>query len=227
MTTSTPQQQAEETIRLMHPLARLQPELEKPFGPDQEKTLPGPRGMILTYIDARDVAERLDQVVGPHNWSARYESIGPLNEHGVQCHLTVLDVTKAGLGYPNGQDEEGEPLKAAESDALKRAAVAFGIGRYLYRLNKSSRRDPDDGSDQIDRQGDSKVFRGGAEASDAQLKLINQRAYRLKIKIDVADLSKSEASDLLDDLTANQIPNNPRVSRADGMADPRDDGMPF
>src|SRR5690606_5926758 len=32
------------------------------------------------------------------------------------------------------QKDQGDRRKAAVSDALKRAAVKFGIGRYLYRL---------------------------------------------------------------------------------------------
>ncbi len=47
----------------------------------------------------------------------------------VKCRLTVLEVTKEDVG-------EGDSLKAAFSDALKRAAVKFGVGRYLYRLEK-------------------------------------------------------------------------------------------
>jgi len=38
------------------------------------------------------------------------------------------------VGSPSEQPDGGDRLKAAFSDALKRAAVKFGIGRYLYRL---------------------------------------------------------------------------------------------
>jgi hypothetical protein len=38
------------------------------------------------------------------------------------------------VGGPSEQPDGGDRLKAAFSDALKRAAVKFGIGRYLYRL---------------------------------------------------------------------------------------------
>ena len=38
------------------------------------------------------------------------------------------------VGAPSEQPDGGDRLKAAFSDALKRAAVKFGIGRYLYRL---------------------------------------------------------------------------------------------
>jgi hypothetical protein len=32
------------------------------------------------------------------------------------------------------QPDDGDKLKAVSSDALKRAAIKLGIGRYLYRL---------------------------------------------------------------------------------------------
>ncbi|MCL5459829.1 Rad52/Rad22 family DNA repair protein, partial [Loigolactobacillus coryniformis] len=43
-------------------------------------------------------------------------------------------MTKTDVGSPSEQPDGGDRLKAAFSDALKRAAVKFGIGRYLYRL---------------------------------------------------------------------------------------------
>ena len=43
-------------------------------------------------------------------------------------------ITKSDVGGPSEQPDEGDRRKAAFSDALKRAAVKFGIGRYLYRL---------------------------------------------------------------------------------------------
>jgi hypothetical protein len=49
---------------------------------------------------------------------------------GIRCHLTVLGVTKSDVGVPSF----AEQLKGAYSDALKRAAVKFGIGEYFYRL---------------------------------------------------------------------------------------------
>lgn len=87
--------------------------------------------MALAYIDARDVMERLDAVCGPANWQDRYEF------HGARtvCYLSIrIDgewITKAdGAG-----DSDVEAEKGAISDALKRAAVKWGIGRYLYALD--------------------------------------------------------------------------------------------
>ena len=51
----------------------------------------------------------------------------------VECTLTVCGVSKTDVGTSG---ESADAAKAAYSDALKRAAVKFGIGRYLYALPK-------------------------------------------------------------------------------------------
>jgi hypothetical protein len=98
----------------------------------------GTKGQLLAYIDARDVMDRFDEVVGPLNWTDTYRVIDRAH-HAVECTLTVTDCeaynTHSDVGYPNSDSPgEPEPLKAAYSDALKRAAVKFGIGRFLYDL---------------------------------------------------------------------------------------------
>ena len=91
---------------------------------------PGRGGQSFSYITARQVQDRLDSVIGPGNWSTAYRL---LDGNAVECTLTVFGVSKADVGYPNnpGKPEE-EPLKSAYSDAFKRAAVAWGVGRFLY-----------------------------------------------------------------------------------------------
>lgn len=87
-------------------------------------------GLALAYLTARHVMDRLDDVCGSENWQDRYEF------HGARtiCYLSIRIndewVTKAdGAG-----DSDVEAEKGAISDALKRAAVKWGIGRYLYDL---------------------------------------------------------------------------------------------
>jgi hypothetical protein len=89
---------------------------------NKEKT----RAQALAYIDARDVMERLDMVVTPAGWSDSYQIVRqtPAGVE-VECALTIGEITKRDVGT-------GEDCKAAYSDAFKRAAVKFGIGRYLY-----------------------------------------------------------------------------------------------
>lgn len=107
------------------------PDLLAEFPADEIGHRPGGRGMTFSYIEARQVMDRLDQTVGPDNWGDDYEPFGDPAKGAVKCTLTVCGVTKRGIGYPNS-DGDQEPYKSAESDALKRAAVKVGIGRFLY-----------------------------------------------------------------------------------------------
>lgn len=95
------------------------------------------KAWTVPYLDARDVAERLDDVVGQPQWNDQYEVIG---NGSMQCFLTIYDEdfpngkqTKAGIGGPGNSDN---PAKAAESDSLKRAGLKWGIARYIYRSNR-------------------------------------------------------------------------------------------
>jgi hypothetical protein len=100
------------------------------------KALTGSRAMALAYVDARTVIERLDDVLGIDGWEDAYEC---QPDGSVVCTLTVKVgkyVAKMDVGAPSDQPDEGDRKKAAFSDALKRAAVKFGIGRYLYRLGR-------------------------------------------------------------------------------------------
>tara|TARA_Y100000401_G_scaffold104601_2_gene96550 strand:+ start:1865 stop:2572 length:708 start_codon:yes stop_codon:yes gene_type:complete len=89
------------------------------------------KGLALAYLDARAVMDRLDCVVGQPNWQATYSHAA----NKTVCELSIRCgddwITKAnGAG---DSDIEGE--KGALSDAFKRAAVLWGIGRYLYNLD--------------------------------------------------------------------------------------------
>ncbi len=113
--------------------------LSAPFDPADVKFKPqavkGNRALAIAYADVRAVMDRLDDVVGPGNWQDDYEV---LPDNSVVCRLRVRLggrwVRKTDVGSPSEQPDSGDRLKAAFSDALKRAAVKFGIGRYLYRL---------------------------------------------------------------------------------------------
>ena len=100
--------------------------LRRPFTPAAVKwkvqSEMGSRGLIVGYIDARLVIERLNLVVGDA-WTAEYEPIGRTH---MWCHLTVFGTTRRDVGEGQG--------KALVSDALKRAAVHFGVGVSLYAI---------------------------------------------------------------------------------------------
>lgn len=113
--------------------------LAEPFDPKdigwKPQTVKGARALAVAFIDARNVMDRLDEVVGPFGWRDAYRVLADGN---VECTLELrLDgqwVPKVDVGGESDQKDEGDKRKAAYSDALKRAAVKWGIGRYLYSL---------------------------------------------------------------------------------------------
>src|SRR6185437_15460254 len=113
--------------------------LAAPFDPREVRFKPavvsGNRAMALAYVDARVIEDRLDDVLGVTGWQDEYEC---LPDGSVVCRLRLRLgdewITKMDVGGQSEQPDEGDRRKAAFSDALKRAAVKFGIGRYLYRL---------------------------------------------------------------------------------------------
>lgn len=88
------------------------------------------KGMALAYIDARTAMDRLDSICGPGCWQCTYTPAGTIMICNIGVFVEGQWVWKAdGAG---ATDFEGE--KGAMSDAFKRAAVRWGIGRYLYDL---------------------------------------------------------------------------------------------
>ena len=78
---------------------------------------------MLVYIDSRDVQDRLDEVCAGL-WSCDFKEVNGR----IVCNLTIGKVTRSdGAG-----DTDFEAEKGGLSDAFKRAAVMFGVGRYLY-----------------------------------------------------------------------------------------------
>lgn len=88
---------------------------------------------VLAYIDARAVMDRLDEVVGPHQWKDRYWKEGNTNFCGLSIKIGDEWVEK----IDGSEDTEFEAVKGGISGAFKRAAVKWGIGRYLYNLTES------------------------------------------------------------------------------------------
>jgi hypothetical protein len=107
--------------------------LAAPFDASEVKVRSaGPRQ--VHYITARTAMNRLDDVLGPENWWDEYVP----GENSVLCRLTIrlpdgTTLTKADAGGYAGMSDEGDDDKSGYSDAFKRAAVKFGVARYLYR----------------------------------------------------------------------------------------------
>lgn len=108
----------------------------------QDKT----RGLAIPFITNRAVQERLDEVCGPDGWRNEYEALGEReiyekNEYKGKktsqlCGISIWSeerkewITK----WDGAEESDIEAIKGSLSSAMKRAAVQWGIGRYLYYL---------------------------------------------------------------------------------------------
>ena len=85
---------------------------------------------MIDYIDWHTAADILDDVCP--DWSHEVRDIAVIGDLvAVTAAITIKGVTRCGIGVDSALDERG--IKGAEHDALKRAAVKFGLARSLYR----------------------------------------------------------------------------------------------
>ena len=116
--------------------------LEKAFEPNQIKQRQGNFGHILDYVEGHVVTSRLNEAFDG-NWSFEIDKYRILKETGeviVLGKLTAENVTKMSFGskeIARNKDTRaiislGDDLKAASTDALKKAASLLGVGLYLY-----------------------------------------------------------------------------------------------
>ena len=90
--------------------------------------------LALVYVTNRAIMNRLDEVVGFDNWQTSFRRHG---DKGVICTLSI----KLGGDWVHkedgAEDSDIESVKGGISDSMKRAAVQWGIGRYLYNAEAS------------------------------------------------------------------------------------------
>lgn len=96
----------------------------------------------VAYVDARDVQDLLDDVCGAENWQCKYKE----HKGNLFCSIGILTNTIIPLASGNiqkevwvwksdcGTESNIEKQKGESSDAFKRAAVMWGVGRFLYSL---------------------------------------------------------------------------------------------
>lgn len=85
---------------------------------------------MVEYVEWHTVADILDETAP--NWGHTVKDIRAIGEIiTVTVAITIDGVTREGLGTGKAFSETG--IKKAEHDALKRAAVKFGIARELYK----------------------------------------------------------------------------------------------
>lgn len=115
--------------------------LTQPFAPTeikwrvQGKPSAKDNVQLLAYIDSRAVMDRLDAAVGPGRWQHSYRTGA---NGGTICRIEIEVEPGKWVGKEDGaENTDIEAVKGGLSDAFKRAAVHWGVGRYLYRLESS------------------------------------------------------------------------------------------
>lgn len=126
-------------------------ELAEPFAANdiewrvQQSGLKGdkPWVRVLAYVTNRAIQQRLDDVVGHDRWKNEYEKAP---DDGVLCGISIFVAARSTVGeeprpaewvtkYDGAANTQVEAVKGGLSAAMKRAAVQWGIGRYLYQLD--------------------------------------------------------------------------------------------
>jgi hypothetical protein len=114
--------------------------LQEPFSPDDiewrvgSTTTDKSKGLALAYVTNRAIQNRLDDVFGPFGWKNEFREWK--NDSQI-CGISIWDddrkewITK----WDGADDSATEAIKGGLSDAMKRAAYQWGIGRYLYKLD--------------------------------------------------------------------------------------------
>lgn len=111
--------------------------LARDFAPDKIKQKRGQGGRTMTYISHGLITERLNDAAP--GWSSTIlqtytttDANGRLHCEGIELALTIDGVTRVEAGGPQRQDGFANELKNAYSDALKRAAMRFGVALRMW-----------------------------------------------------------------------------------------------
>src|SRR5262245_4417372 len=145
-------------------LNKIRELLSEPFDPEEikwrvtatstQQTKHGPqkRGQLVAYADQRAYTDRLNEVFGEWGWTRDYDvqvaqnferrAPGDKKQTAVSAKVVVVSkVSIHGLGSHTGVGEEWaddeNAATRAEAQAFKRACSCFGLGRYLYDLDKA------------------------------------------------------------------------------------------
>lgn len=91
-------------------------------------------GMALAYVTNRAIMNRLDEVCGPENWKNEFKAAP---DGGILCGISIKIGDEWVTKWDGAENTDIEAVKGGLSGAMKRAAVQWGIGRYLYKLEES------------------------------------------------------------------------------------------
>jgi len=90
-----------------------------------------PWALVLAYITNRAIMDRFDEVCGPENWKNEFTAAP---SGGTLCGLSVKIAGEWVTKWDGAENTDIEAVKGGLSNAMKRSAVQWGVGRYLYNL---------------------------------------------------------------------------------------------
>ena len=93
-----------------------------------------PWAMVLAYVTNRAIMKRLDDVCGKESWRNEFQ---PAPNGGVMCGISIKIGDEWVTKWDAAENTQVEAVKGGMSGAMKRAAVQWGIGRYLYSLDST------------------------------------------------------------------------------------------
>lgn len=88
--------------------------------------------MWLSYLQHTDVATRLDEVLMPPGLPWSFAAVNSWEKNSGKSEKFIVAGTLTIGGVSRDNVGEGKEWKDAYSDCLKRCAMLFGVGRYLY-----------------------------------------------------------------------------------------------
>lgn len=89
------------------------------------------KGLVAFYADNRAIMDRLDEVCGVGNWQNVFAT-GPGG--GVLCGISINVDGEWITKYDGAENTDFEAVKGGLSSSMRRAAVQWGIARYLYKV---------------------------------------------------------------------------------------------
>lgn len=90
---------------------------------------------VLAYVTNRAIMDRLDSVCGPANWKNEFKP-HPCADKALLCGISVKVDGEWVTKWDGADSTDIEAAKGVISDSMKRAAVQWGIGRFLYNLDE-------------------------------------------------------------------------------------------
>lgn len=127
------------------------------------------RSVHLTYVGHAGITTRLNDVLTPAGWEWEPMALTPagtpyLSDGGMWIRLTLMGVSKIGFGDP-GRNSGANGMKEAIGDAIRNAAMRFGVATYLWSKSASARSmaagyEPDPEPQQQQRQEPDGMWRG-------------------------------------------------------------------